>query len=291
MPNLAESEIASQPDIWRKVAYKWNEYRDLLPKDGERIGVVGCGTSWFMAQSYAALRESLGRGETDAATAAEFLYGRPYDRILIICRSGTTTEVVDLMERISVPSVVITGVADSPVTKLASETILLDYADEESVLQTRYATAVLGLLRLSLGIDLLELADQAERSLNSDLGSIPDSEQITFLGEGWTIGLAQEGALKTREAAQFWAEAYPALDYRHGPIAIAEKGRTVWAFGAIDAQLQADIRATGAYLEMSDLDPMVHLIRAQRVAIAIAKKKGLDPDAPRGLSRSVILSK
>ena len=135
------------------------------------------------------------------------------------------------------------------------------------------------------------MADEAEISLASDLGSIPDSEQITFLGEGWTIGLAQEGALKTREAAQFWAEAYPALDYRHGPIAIAEKGRTVWVFGAIDAQLQNDIRATGAYLEMSDLDPMVHLIRAQRVAIAIAQKKGLNPDAPRGLSRSVILTK
>lgn len=291
MPNLAETEIQSQPEIWRKVAHNWSDYKDLLPRDGERVGVVGCGTSWFMAQSYAALRESLGKGETDAATAAEFLYGRPYDRIVVICRSGTTTEVIKLMNRISVPSVVITGVADSPVTKLATNTILLDYADEESVLQTRYATSVLGLLRLSLGADLNQLADEAEISLASDLGSIPDSEQITFLGEGWTIGLAQEGALKTREAAQFWAEAYPALDYRHGPIAIAEKGRTVWVFGAIDAQLQNDIRATGAYLEMSDLDPMVHLIRAQRVAIAIAQKKGLNPDAPRGLSRSVILTK
>ncbi len=289
MQSVAEFEIASQPDLWRKVATMRDEYQLLLPKPGERVGVVGCGTSWFMAQSYASLRESQGQGETDAATAAEFLYTRKYDRLVIICRSGTTTEVVDLLERVSIPSVVITGVAGSPVTELVQDSIILDYADEESVLQTRYATSALGLLRSSLGADLNALADDAEIALNSDLGELPNSEQITFLGQGWTNGLAQEGALKTREAAQFWAEAYPALDYRHGPIAIAQKGRTVWAFGEIDKRLQSDIQATGALLEMSSLDPMAHLIRAQRTAVELAKRKGIDPDAPRGLSRSVIL--
>ena len=49
--------------------------------------------------------------------------------------------------------------------------------------------------------------------------------QITFLGRGWTVGLAREAALKCREAAAFWAEAYPAMDYRHGPISIAAPRR------------------------------------------------------------------
>ena len=51
-----------------------------------------------------------------------------------------------------------------------------------------------------------------------------------------------------------------------------------------------EIIATGALLEKSSLDPMAHLIRAQRTAIEIAKVKGLDPDHPRGLSRSIILN-
>ena len=289
MQTVAELEIASQPEIWRKVAKQGAEIKSLLPKPGEYVGVVGCGTSWFMAQAYASLREASGEGITDAATAAEFLDRRNYDRLVVICRSGTTSEVVELLEKTTIPNVVISGVSNSPVTDLADEVILLDYADEQSVLQTRYATSALGLLRTSLGTDLYKLADQAEIAIASNLGDIPNSDQITFLGQGWTVGLAQEGALKTREAAQFWAEAYPALDYRHGPISIAQPGRTVWMFGEADERLQSDIRATGAYLEMSDLDPMVHLIRAQRTAIAIAKRKGLNPDIPRNLSRSVIL--
>ena len=166
----------------------------------------------------------------------------------------------------------------------------MDFADEQSVLQTRWATAALGLLRTSLGTDLAALATDAEIALASDLGDLINIEQIAFLGRGWTIGLAHEAALKTRESSQFWAEAYPAVDYRHGPISIAQNGRAVWAFGEIPADLVADIQATGALYESSTLDPMAHLIRAQRTAIAIAKKRGLDPDHPRNLSRSIVLS-
>ena len=157
-------------------------------------------------------------------------------------------------------------------------------------MQTRWATAALGLLRAHNGVDLLPLADQAELALASDLGELPNVDQISFLGRGWTIGLANEAALKTREAAQFWAEAYPAMDYRHGPMSIAQKGRCTWAFGEIEKKLEEEIIATGALFEKSEWDPMVHLIRAQRVAVAIAKKRGLNPDQPRGLNRSVILS-
>lgn len=286
---IAETEIASQPDMWRKVARFAPEHYSVLPKKGERIAVVGCGTSWFMAMAYAALRESEGQGETDAYPASEMNYSRHYDRVVAISRSGTTTEVIELLEKIEAPSVVIAGVEGSPVTEFATNSIILDFADETSVLQTRFATSTLALLRAHLGHDLEKLAQDAQIALESDLGDLPKSEQITFLGRGWTVGLAQEGALKTRESAQFWAEAYPAMDYRHGPISIAQKNRTVWAFGSIDASLQADIKATGALLEMSTLDPMAHLIRAQRTAVALAKVRGLDPDHPRGLSRSIVL--
>src|SRR3982750_4950970 len=88
-------EIASQPDCWRMAA----KLADApgLPARGERVAVVGCGTSWFMAKAYAVLREQAGHGETDAFQASEFPPERRYDRVVAIPRSGTTTEVVDLL--------------------------------------------------------------------------------------------------------------------------------------------------------------------------------------------------
>ncbi len=287
---LCETELATQGDIWRQTAAFLPSVAHLLPKHGARVAAVGCGSSWFMSQGYAAVREAAGNGETDFYAGSEFNYGRKYDHIVIITRSGTTTEVIDVLKKTKTPTTVITAVAGSPVTELATHSIIMDFADEESVVQTRWATAALGLLRAHNGFDLAAAAKDAEVAITSDLGDLAKVEQISFLGHGWTIALAQEAGLKTREAAQFWSEAYPQLDYRHGPMSIAQAGRAVWVFGELDPKLEKEIIATGALLEKSSLDPMAHLIRAQRVAIDIAKRKGLDPDHPRGLSRSVILS-
>jgi len=115
------------------------------------------------------------------------------------------------------------------------------------------------------------------------------ADQITFLGTGWTIGLASEAALKLREASQSWTEAYPAMEYRHGPVSIAEPGRVVWVMGPTPDGLAEQVAATGALLVTSQLDPMAHLVIVQRLAVARAEVRGLDADTPRSLSRSVIL--
>jgi fructoselysine-6-P-deglycase FrlB-like protein len=57
-------EIARQPHAWRKAATVATAAGTGLPERGERVAVVGCGTSWFMAEAYAALREQRGFGET-----------------------------------------------------------------------------------------------------------------------------------------------------------------------------------------------------------------------------------
>ena len=292
MTTHAETEIFSQPEIWEQTMAFYPSVAHLLPAAGERVAFVGCGTSWFMSMTVAALRESLGLGESDAFTANEFPLNRKYDRIVAISRSGTTTEVVDLLAKITgTPTVIITAVAGSPVTVNADETILIDFADEESVLQTRYATAVLTLLRTHFGQDLSTLPDQCREILNVPLDpQLLDCEQISFLGTGWTVGLAHEAALKTRESSQFWAEAYPAMDYRHGPISIAQPGRAVWIFGEPPVGLEDNINALGALVVTSKMDPMVHLVLAQRVAVAISQGRGLDTDNPRGLARSIVLN-
>jgi fructoselysine-6-P-deglycase FrlB-like protein len=290
-PSLhADREISSQPEIWAQVADFAPSVLALLPKKGERVAITGCGSSWFMAMSYAALRESLGMGETDVWVSSEYNFNRKYDRVIALSRSGTTTEVIETISKISTPSVVITAIENSPISEFTNESIVMPFADEKSVLQTRWATAALGLLRISLGFDLRSIIKDAERALTAPIDELIELEQISFLGRGWCYGIAQEAALKTRESAQFWAEAYPALDYRHGPLSISQPGRGVWIFGAAPDSLKEDIKTTGAHLESNSLDPMADLIRAQRVAIGIAKKRGVNYDSPRGLARSIILT-
>ncbi|ASW56972.1 SIS domain-containing protein [Plantactinospora sp. KBS50] len=305
-----DAEIASQPECWQRAAELAPQVSADLPDPGERVAVVGCGTSWFMAMAYAALRETAGQGETDAFQASEFPTGRRYDRILAISRSGTTTEVLDLLGAIGgqCPSTVIVADRTSPAARLATAAVALEFADELSVVQTRFATGALALLRASLGTDLPALATDAEVAVRCPLPVDPERvEQVTFLGTGWTVGLAQEAALKCREAATFWAEAYPAMDYRHGPISIAGPDRLVWALGQVPAGLEDEVEATGATFLHSrthgrhtvlgrwaagrtPLDPMADLVLAQRFAVALARTRGLDPDTPRHLRRSVVLT-
>ena len=286
-------EIARQPGAWRRGAEITAAGVDGLPRPGERVAVIGCGTSWFMAEAYAVLREQAGHGETDAFAASLFPHGRTYDRLVAISRSGTTTEVIDLIERQRgrIPTTALVASAKTPVAELADFTVELPFADEQSVVQTLFATTALSVLRASLGENLEALADEAEPVLVEPL---PQewlaAEQITFLGRDWAHGVAREAGLKMREATQSWTEAYPSMEYRHGPISIAAPGRLVWHFGPDTEQLAADVAPTGALFVDHAEDPQVDLIRVQRLAAARAELTGLDPDRPRSLTRSVVLN-
>ena len=285
-------EILRQPEAWTRAARLAADVADVLPQRGERVAVIGCGTSWFMAGAYAALRESSGAGETDAFAASEFPAGRTYDRVLAISRSGTTTEVIRAMQATTAPVVAITAVGGSPVTDVADHSVVMDFADEQSVVQTVFATTALILLRASLGEAVDPVIAQAVSVLegNQPLPSeVVGSTQLTFLGQGWAYGVAQEAALKMREAAQAWTESYLQLEYRHGPIAIAEPGRAVWVFGEPRDGIAEDVGATGAVLVADGLDPLADLIRVQQLAVRRAEQLQLDPDRPRSLTRSVVL--
>jgi fructoselysine-6-P-deglycase FrlB-like protein len=286
-------EIGEQPKTWAKAVGLVPELATVLPRPGERVAVICCGTSWFMAGAYAALREESGIGETDAFPASQFPASRDYDRVLAISRSGTTTEVVRALAATTAPTVAITAVAHSPVVDAASDAVVLDFADELSVVQTVFATTTLMLLRASLGDSVANVIEQCESVLEqpSPLArEVVDAEQFTFLGQGWAYGIAQEAALKMREAAQLWTEAYPQMEYRHGPIAIAQPGRAVWVFGDAMPGLLDDVRATGAAVVSNGLDPLADLVHAQLLAVRRAEAARLDPDQPRRLTRSVVLA-
>ncbi|GHD05935.1 hypothetical protein GCM10010313_23470 [Streptomyces violarus] len=288
-----EDELISQPECWTRAASDAAGYAEVLPAAGERVAIVGCGTSYFMAQAAAALREDAGQGETDAFAASEFPYGRGYDRVVALTRSGTTTEVLDLLGRLKgrTRTTAITADPDTPVMAAADELAVLDFADERSVVQTRFATTALTLLRAHLGLHPDTAVPDARTALAEPLPEgLVECSQFAFLGRGWTVGLANEAGLKMREAALAWAEAYPAMEYRHGPISVATQGTATWMFGNAPEGLAEQVRGTGALWVAGALDPLAELVRAQRLAVAVAALRGLDPDSPRHLTRSVILA-
>ena len=287
-----EREVASQPETWRIAARRTApELARVLTAPGP-LAVVGCGTSWFVAQAIASLRESAGYGPTDAYTATEARLDRGYPELIAVSRSGTTTEVCQLLtgRPAGTSATAVVAVAGTPIARAADEVVVLDYADEESVVQTRFATSLIAAARAALGEDIEPLARSAEAELSKPLpaGAL-DSRPTVFLGTGWSIGLAHEAALKLREATQSWSESYPATEYRHGPIALAEPGTLVWIFGEAPAGLVEQIEATGAAVVDDALDPLVDLVRVHRVALGRAARLGLDPDRPRNLTRSVVL--
>ncbi|MFB3738592.1 MAG: SIS domain-containing protein [Candidatus Velamenicoccus archaeovorus] len=285
-------EIATQPASWREAVRRAGALVDVLPHAGARVGAVGCGTSLFIAQAYAVLRESLGLGQTDAFPASEMPRDRGWGTLLAISRSGTTTEVLDALGAVSSPRrVAIVGSAQSPVATGSDAAVVLDFADERSIVQTRFATTSLALLRAHLGQDLSAAIEEAEAALDEELPVEPSvHDHYVFLGAGWSVGLADEAALKLREAAQAWTESYPAMEFRHGPISVARPGSVVWAVGHVDPAVLRDAASTGATIVGGELDPMAELVRIQRTAVALAEARGLDPDRPRHLSRSVVLS-
>ena len=294
-------EIASQPECWSKAIEMAGSAESALPRPGERVAAVGCGSSLNVARCYASLREASGQGETDAFPASEVPASRRYDRLLYISRTGTTTEVLDALRRAprDTPTTAVTADPDAPLAHQARHLVLLDFAAERSVVSSRFITSSIVLYRTHLatcagpgpGADIRALPDAAAREVARPLPpELAERTEFTFLGCGWAAALADEAALKLREAAQTWAESYQAMEYRHGPISVSDENTVVWALGEVPADLLADARRTGAAVIASDADPLAGLIGAQRLAVVLAERKGIDPDQPRALSRSVILA-
>jgi fructoselysine-6-P-deglycase FrlB-like protein len=271
-----ERELASQPGTWARAGALVPELRTLLPAG--RVAFAGCGTSFFMARSLAVLWEAAGLGQADAFCASEMAPRADYSTVVVICRSGTTTEVVGLLERLpGCRTLALVGSAPGPVSEAATHTLVLDFADERSVVQTRFATSVVALFRALTGDDVTALAGRAAAALERPAPEFPGAHRFVFLGTGAAAGLADEAALKMREASLTMTESYPAMEYRHGPIALAEPGVVVWFLGAPPAGLADEVRRTGATVVDDGEDPLIGLVQVQRVAVPPAPQPRRPP--------------
>ena len=141
-------EIASQPECWAKAIELSAPAGPALPAPGERVAVIGCGSSLNVARCYASLREAAGQGETDAFPASEVPATRRYDHMVYVSRTGTTTEVLDALRRApaGVRTTVIAADPGSPLVQEAGAVVLLDFSAERSVVSSRFITSALVLL-------------------------------------------------------------------------------------------------------------------------------------------------
>lgn len=289
--SLVAEEILDQPRAWSRAVELARLNRDVLPA-GERIAVIGCGSSWHAAKVVASMRELSGGGETDAFAASEAMLERTYDRVVAISRSGTTTEIRRALELVPPAASTLALVGDplSPIAAACDHVIDLSFADDRAVVQTRFVTTAVCFARAALGLTDDDVVAGAEAALVTDHPVEPGTVQrAAVLGREWRVGLAEASALTLRETAQLWAEAYPAMEYRHGPIATAGPGSVVWFLDEPPPGLADEIAATGAAVLVAELEPLAEMIRIQRFAVTLAEQRGLDPDHPANLERAVVL--
>ena len=282
-----EREIASQPDVWAQAADA-GAAADLFG-DG-RVAVIGCGTSYHVALALAGLRG----GETDAFPASEAPLGRGRTTAWWPSRAPPPPP------RSSTRSPARRGRRAGgrrrrarPRGRAGRPTGSSRWASPTSRRWCRPASppASWRSRARALGEDLAPAVADARRAAGRARCRSTrrrSSAHVPRPPAGGS-GSALEAALKLREAAQAWCEAYPAMEYRHGPIALAgPRARGLARRRAAATAWPSEVRGDRRTVVESDLDPLAQLVQAQRAAVALAKARGLDPDQPRHLTRSVV---
>ena len=297
-----EEDIASTPAIARQTIDRVDEQGRVVAEVLRGpVVFLGSGSSYRIGVAAASLYEAERGQPAQSLLGSEYL-PRPSWTHVAISRTGKTTELVDAMRRArdaGASCILIGGEPGSPAEEQADVVLALEFAPETSVVQTRFISAAVLALRLLIGGEssrrsLQDLPERLERGLAEfEPEQFIPFEHVVFLGRGWRHGLALAAALNLQETALMVPEAHQTLDYRHGPIASAEEGTLVWCFDPQDdresAAVLEDVRRTGATVRSSSEDPQVMLAQAQLLAARKAVSRGIDPEAPRHLTRAIVL--
>ena len=264
------AEILSQPRCWAG-CLKRLDSGDVVGQIGKRFGrirewvFIGCGSSYYIALAAAASWTAITGTRTRALPASELLLfpdlafndAKEFVPVLI-SRSGQTSEVLrvaQLLEDRQIPSVAISCATKQKLESLASISILLPEADEQSTVMTRSFTSMLLALQylaatLAAKDDFLRhlraLPAVAETVLQGlpvrVRGFVEDDvcSDYVCLGQGPYYGLACESALKVMEMSRTYAQSFHTLEFRHGPKSIVS-GATLISFLLSDANYDAEV--------------------------------------------------
>lgn len=270
------------------------------------------------------LELATGRPVALAAPSLFTRYGARTDAsgwlVVGVSQSGATPEIVDVVERLRATggrAIAITNNEDSPLAAAAEAVLALEAGEEKAVPATKTFTAQMAafaVLAASLGEvpwadgDLALVPDAVAGVLADPdgMGALADRwagiDQLVVTARGWMFSAALETALKVRETALVSAQGFSVADFLHGPIAAVDPGAAVLALRA-EGPAAADVDQAVSALEQRGADiqlmpaigglpealaPIAASVRGQQLALELALRKGLDPDAPRGLNKVTI---
>jgi glucosamine--fructose-6-phosphate aminotransferase (isomerizing) len=239
------AEILNQPEAWQKtiglVQARAERLREMA-KGIEEVLFTGCGSGLNAAEAIATTFQHFTGIRSRAVPAAEVVFftdtvvassGRTL--LVPISRSGATTETEMAREtarRRGLPTLAITCRPDSPLARSSTEALVLEAANERSVTTTQSLTSMVLCGQLASGIvsgdraylEQLGLLPEIGRrlmgrchELGRRIGEDAAIRKFAFVGSGPLRGLAREAQLKIKEMVLLPADAYPLLDYRHGP--------------------------------------------------------------------------
>ena len=316
--------------------------RELL--EVRRVKILGCGSAYISGAMGAQLVEQLARIPTHAEPASEFRYRNPVieqDTLYIaVSQSGETFDTLAAVQEIKRRGGRVLGIVNvvgSTIARECGRGIYLHAGPEVAVVSTKTFTctvAVFALLALHLG-RIRDLSTAHGARLLKALSDLPDQiesilareaeiaalarqllacEHAFFVGRAAGYAVAMEGALKLKEVSYLHAEAYPASELKHGPLAlIAPETPTVVVMPRDDlftknVSTVEEIRARGGPIlaithagdlpvsvegifevprSEPELDPILLGIPLQLLAYHVALQKGRDIDKPRNLAKSV----
>jgi len=314
----------------------------------DSVLILACGTSYYAGCTAKYWLESLARIPTSVEVASEYRYRdsvpNPRTLVVTITQSGETADTLAALKHarsLGMPhTLTVCNVATSAMVRECRLAFLTRAGVEIGVASTKaFTTQLVGLFLLTLMLAKLRgrLDDEAEASHLRALRHLPAAlqavlalepqviawseefarkENALFLGRGLHYPVALEGALKLKEISYIHAEAYPAGELKHGPLALVTSAMPVVTVAPNDALLEKlksnmqEVRARGGELfvfsdahthietgeglhvirmpeHYGPLSPLLHAVPLQLLAYHTACARGADVDKPRNLAKSV----
>ncbi|MDR5751950.1 MULTISPECIES: glutamine--fructose-6-phosphate transaminase (isomerizing) [unclassified Caballeronia] len=316
--------------------------------DIDSLLILACGTSYYSGLTAKYWLESVAKIPTQVEIASEYRYRdsvpNPKALVVVISQSGETADTLAALKHAQslghTHTLAVCNVATSAMVRLTGMSFLTHAGTEIGVASTKaFTTQLVGLFVLAVTLGKLrghvdagqEAAYLAQlrhlpAALNSVLALEPQiiawaeefarKENALFLGRGLHYPIALEGALKLKEISYIHAEAYPAGELKHGPLALVTEAMPVVTVAPNDTLLEKlksnmqEVRARGGELYVfadSDtrivsedgihvirmpehyglLSPILHVVPLQLLAYHTACARGTDVDKPRNLAKSV----
>lgn len=348
MAEYTLKEIQSQPVVWKSILDKSTDIErqfESIRKECSQSDFVfiGCGTSYYLALSAASVYAKCTMKNAKAVAASDvfifpdIIFNHKLDmyQSVLISRSGTTTEVIraarDIKTKLHKSTCAISCRPGSELVNTCDHAFVIPEADEKSVVMTGSFTSMLLLIQIIASIhsedkafrdELSELPKIGQRIIN-DYQHMSEKifyenrfSKFVYLGQGPFYGLACESMLKIKEMSLSSSEAYHSLEFRHGPMSMADKEMLLTFFISdhgkkeeiallremktlgvktlvICEKYDEAIDSAADYLvEMnSGISDFARLVLAmpvpQLLGYYCAKSKGLDPDNPKNLTQVV----